>query len=119
MNTKISLTYKGVDYTLEYSRMTIKMIESEGFEMESFSKQPMTMIDLVFRGAFYKNHRKVSQNTIEEIYAHCKDKEQLLNEITKMINECYSSLMEDPKETDEGNAVWEVVSLSPKVETLE
>lgn len=119
MNTKINLTYKDVKYTLEYSRMTIKMIESEGFEMESFSKQPMTMIDLVFRGAFYKNHRKVSQNTIEEIYAHCKDKEQLLNEITKMINECYSSLMEDPKENDEGNASWEVVSLSPKVETLE
>jgi hypothetical protein len=99
--------------------MTIKMIESEGFEMESFSKQPMTMIELVFKGAFYKNHRKLSQNTIDEIYAHCENKEELLNEIAKMINECYNALMEDPKGNDEGNAKWEVVSLSPKVETLE
>ena len=118
MNTKINLTYNDINYTLEYSRMTIKMIEDEGFEMEKFSKQPMTMIDLVFRGAFYKNHRKISQNTIEEIYAHCKDKEKLLDTITTMINECYTSLMEEPKD-DGGNASWEVVSLSPKVETLE
>ena len=119
MNTKINITYKDINYTLEYSRMTIKMIENEGFEMEKFSKQPMTMIELVFRGAFYKNHRKVSENTIEEIYNSCTNKEKLLETITTMINECYTSLMEDPKGNNEGNATWEVVSLSPKVETLE
>lgn len=118
MNTKINLTYKGVNYTLEYSRMTVKIIESEGFELESFSKQPMTMIDLAFRGAFYKNHRKVSQSLIEEIYLNCKNKEALMASIVDMISECYTSLSEDP-ENDEGNVNWEVASLSPKVETLE
>lgn len=115
MNTKVNLTYNDVVYTLEYNRMTIKMIESEGFQLDKFSKQPMTMIDLAFRGAFYKNHRKVRPSLIEEIYNQCPDKEGLIEKITTMISECYTSLMEN---SDEGNVKWEVVSLSPKVETL-
>jgi hypothetical protein len=116
LNTKIALTYEGVNYTLEYNRMAIKVIENDGFELEKFATQPMTMIDLAFRGAFYKNHRKISQTTIDEIYAQCPDKEGLLKQITTMITECYQSLTEDP--SDGGNVKWEVVSLSPKVETL-
>lgn len=116
MNTKIDLTYNGIVYTLEYNRMTIKMIESEGFELDKFSKQPMTMIDLAFKGSFYKNHRKVPQNVIDEIYSECPNKEGLIANITTMITECYNSLMDDSKE---GNVKWEVRSLSPKVENLE
>ena len=117
MNTKINLTYNEVVYTLEYNRMTIKMIESEGFDLEKFSSQLMTMVDLAFKGAFYKNHRNVSQNVIDEIYNQCDDKEKLISEITNMITECYQSLTEKPKE--KGNVKWEVVSLSPNVETLQ
>lgn len=117
MNTKINLTYNGVTYTLEYNRMTVKMIESEGFDLEKFSSQLMTMVGLAFKGAFYKNHRKISQNLIDEIYAQCDDKEKLMEQITTMITECYQSLTEEPKE--KGNVKWEVVSLSPQVETLE
>lgn len=118
MNTKVDLTYNGIKYTLEYSRMTIKIIESEGFELEKFSKQPMTMIDLAFRGAFYKNHRKISNSLVEEIYSQCPDKDGLIEKIVDMITECYSSLSEEPKDNG-GNVTWEVVSLSPKMETLE
>lgn len=114
MNTKINLTYKDVKYTLEYNRMAVKFIESEGFELEKFSKQPMNMIELVFAGAFYKNHRNISQNLLDEIYKSCKDKEKLISVITTMITECYESLMTEPTDVDEGNATWEVVDLSPK-----
>lgn len=114
MNTKINLNYKGVPYTLEYNRMAIKLIENEGFSLNDFTEKPMTMIDLVFKGAFYKNHRKLSSVLIEEIYNHCVNKEGLLEKLTTMITECYSSLTEDPKEGEEGNATWEVVDLKPK-----
>lgn len=116
MNTKINLTYKDVTYTLEYNRMTIKMIESEGFDLEKFSSQLMTMVGLAFKGAFYKNHRNISQELIDEIYDQCDDKEKLISKITTMITECYQSLTEKPK--NEGNVTWEVVSLTPQVETL-
>jgi hypothetical protein len=114
MNTKINLTYNNVNYTLEYNRMSIKAIESEGFELESFSKKPMSMIELAFKGAFLKNHRNINPNLVEEIYSKSKNKEKLIEVITTMITECYNSLVENPKEDEEGNATWEVVDLSPK-----
>lgn len=113
MNTKINLTYNGVEYTLEYDRMSIKLLENNGFELEEFTKKPMSNIELAFAGAFIKNHRKISQTTIDDIYRSCKKKDELITAITTMISECYESLMEEP-ENDEGNATWEVVGLKPK-----
>ena len=113
MNTKINLTYEGVDYTLEYNRMSVKMLENNGFVFEEFAKKPMSNIEMAFAGAFIKNHRKVSQNTIDEIYARCPNKDALLEALTKMISECYESLMDEPQ-NNEGNIEWEVVGLKPK-----
>lgn len=114
MNTKINLTYQGQQYTLEYNRMAIKMLESNGFELETFIKKPMSNIELAFAGAFIKNHRKTSQTTIDAIYASCPNKESLLESLIQMISECYDSLMSDPTEGNEGNVTWEVVGLTPK-----
>ena len=119
MNKEIKLNYKGTEYTLTYNRMAVKIIESQGFELEKFSKQGSTflvrrMIELVFSGSFLANHRKVSQNTIDEIYKSCPDKSGLISNLTEMINDCYNSLTEEPKDGDEGNVTWEVVDLTPK-----
>ena len=68
MNTKINLTYKGVDYVLEYDRAIVKLLEANGFEITSALEKPMTNIELMFTASFQKNHRKTSQETINEIY---------------------------------------------------
>lgn len=114
MNTKINLTFQGEKYILEYNRMAVKMLESNGFELEAFTKKPMSNIEMAFAGAFIKNHRKISQNTIDEIYKSCPDKDGLLQTLMVMINECYDSLMSDPDDSDEGNVTWETVGLKPK-----
>ena len=113
MNTKINLTYKGVDYVLEYDRSIVKLLEANGFEITTALEKPMTNIELMFTAAFQKNHRKVSQATIDEIYKTCPDKGALTNHLIKMIQETYDALMDEPEE-NEGNAKWEVVDLSPK-----
>lgn len=113
MNTKINLTYKGVSYTLEYDRATVKLLEAHDFDITEFLKKPLSNVELAFAGAFIKNHRKVSQNVIDEIYKSCPDKEGLTNALLKMINETYESLFDEP-EDNEGNAKWEVIDLSPK-----
>lgn len=114
MNKEIKLNYKGTEYTLTYNRMAVKIIENQGFELEKFSKQPMSMIELVFSGSFLANHRKVSQNTIDDIYKSCPNKSGLIDNLTQMITDCYSSLTDEPTEVDEGNVTWEVVDLTPK-----
>jgi hypothetical protein len=113
MNTKISLTYKDVPYTLEYDRMSIKTLEANGFSVEEFMKKPMSNIELAFAGAFIKNHKKTSQKVIDAIYAGCPNKNALLESLVTMIQETYEALFDEP-EGDEGNVSWEVVDLSPK-----
>lgn len=114
MNTKINLTYKGVPYTLEYDRMSVKILEKNGFNIDEFLAKPISNIEMAFAGAFIKNHRKTKQDLIEEIFSKCKDKDKLLGILSQMIQETYDSLLEEPSEDDEGNASWEVVDLSPK-----
>lgn len=114
MNTKINLAYRGETYTLEYDRMSVKLLEEHGFKLEEFLDKPMSNIELAFSGAFIKNHKKTKQTTIDEIYKKLKGKKELIEQLQKMISECYESLLEEPEEDDEGNATWEVVDLSPK-----
>lgn len=114
MNTKINLTYKGVPYTLEYDRMSVKILEKNGFNIDEFLAKPISNIEMVFAGAFIKNHRKTKQDLIEEIFTKCKDKDKLIGSLSQMIQETYESVLEEPSEDDEGNASWEVVDLSPK-----
>ena len=113
MNTKINLTYDGVDYTLEYDRMTIKLLEGTGFQYEEFMSKPMTNVDLAFTAAFVKNHPKTPQNTIDAIYKSCPDKDKLIATISKMINECYESLMSEPSKDDLKKVTWETVDSTP------
>lgn len=114
MNTKINLTYQGVPYCLEYDRMGVKTLEANGFSIEDFLKKPMSNIEMVFAGAFIKNHRKTKQSLVDEIYSKCPDKDKLITTLTTMIQETYDSLFDEPVKGDEGNAEWEVVDLSLK-----
>lgn len=116
MNTKVNLTYKGEKYTLEYNRMSVKLLEQSGFVLEEFLVKPMSNIELAFSGAFLKNHSKVSQTVIDEIYSKTENKKGIITCLQKMITECYDSLLDEPeKESDEGNATWEIMDLSPKI----
>lgn len=114
MNTKINLTYQGVPYTLEYDRMGVKTLEANGFVIEEFLKKPMSNIEMVFAGAFIKNHRKIKSTLVEEIYAKCPNKDSLITTLAKMIEETYDALFDEPTDGAEGNAEWEVVDLSLK-----
>jgi len=113
MNTKINLTYDGVDYTLEYDRNTIKLLENAGFRYDEFMSKPMTNMDLAFTAAFIKNHRKTSSTTIDAIYAACPDKDRLIATISKMIEECYDALMSEPDKDDSKKVTWETVDSTP------
>lgn len=114
MNTKINLTYKDVPYCLEYDRMGVKTLEANGFSVEEFLKKPLSNVELVFAGAFIKNHRKIKQDLVDEIFSKCRDKDKLITTLTTMIEETYDALLDEPTEGDEGNATWEVVDLSLK-----
>ena len=105
--SKITLNYDEKDYTLEYNRQSVRMMESQGFVLEQLSIKPVTMIPMMFQGAFIKNHRGMKRALIDEIYDEVADKSGLLNALMEMYAETLSTLT-DEKEV-EGNAIWAVV----------
>lgn len=109
MNTKITFTYKDTPYTLEYDRSVIGRMEQAGFSASDFVKSPMTNIDIAFKGAFLKNHRKTSEAVMDEIFKNIKDKEKLVNTLLTMIDECYETLFDE--DNNEGNIEWDTVGL--------
>ena len=48
MAKQIIFTYEGKDYTLEYTRRTIKQMEDEGFVARNIDDRPMTLLPALF-----------------------------------------------------------------------
>ena len=109
MSKKISFNYEDKDYTLEYNRDAIRIMEKQGFDINQFVEKPMTMMDLAFQGSFIKNHRSIKMKKVEEIYEVIEDKQGLAQTLIEMIQETYNELFET-KETEEGKKVsWKIV----------
>ena len=104
--SKINLTYDKKEYILEYNRQSVKTMESQGFVLEELTAKPMTMIPLLFNGAFIKNHRGIKRNLMDEIFEEIGDKTALREALMEMYAETLSTLTEG---SGEGNATWAMV----------
>lgn len=106
--SKINLTYDTKEYTLEYSRQSVKTMEAQGFVLDELTTKPMTMIPLLFSGAFIKNHRGMKRALIDEIFDAISDKSNLMEALMELYAETLSTLTEAT--TEEGNATWAKVN---------
>ena len=104
--SKINLTYEKKEYVLEYNRQSVKTMESQGFVLEELTAKPMTMIPLLFQGAFIKNHRGIKRNLMDEIFEEIGDKTALMEALMEMYAETLGTLTEG---SGEGNATWAMV----------
>ena len=104
--SKINLTYEKKDYILEYNRQSVKTMESQGFVLEELTAKPMTMIPLLFNGAFIKNHRGIKRSLMDEIFEEIGDKTALMEALMEMYAETLTSLTDG---NGEGNATWAMV----------
>ena len=102
MATKISFNYEGKDYTLEYTRQSVKTMEGRGFIASRIVDAPMTILPELFAGAFIANHKFTDRKVIDAIYDKLLDKKQLVETLTQMYNEPIEALMAD---ADEGNGI--------------
>lgn len=100
--TKISFSYDGKDYCLEYTRQTVKKMEDRGFVAARILEAPMTVLPELFAGAFMANHKYTDRKIVDAIYDKMTDKRQLVETLTKMYNEPIEALMADG---DEGNGI--------------
>lgn len=105
MAKTLIFTYKGNDYTLEFTRRTIQQMERSGFVASDIDNKPMTTLPALFAGAFLAHHRFEKREVIDDIYAHMPNKEELIGKLAEMYNEPIMSLMEEPEDKS-GNVEW-------------
>ena len=116
MGKSITLKYKGIEYTLEFTKATIRRMEDRGFDLNDIldNKKPMTAIPMFFHGAFLAHHNagdKATKNPVdrkkaEEIYSQLNNRTELLVKLVELYTEPLDDLFGSPEES-EGNATWE------------
>lgn len=106
MSKQINFSYEGKDYTLEFTRRSIKSMEDEGFNIQSVNERPMTMLPALFAGAFKANHKFMKREKIDEIYANMPNKDKLIEKLAEMYNEPLESLMDEPEEDNAKKVNW-------------
>lgn len=106
MAKTIKFTHEGVDYTLEYTRKSVKKMEDGGFDINAVESKPMTMYPMLFAGAFIAHHPFTKAGVIDAIYSKLGNKAELIATLGGMYNDTLLTLLDEPKES-EGNLAWE------------
>jgi hypothetical protein len=108
MAKQLNFEHKGKEYTLEYTRETVKQMEREGFVASDIMTKPMNTLPKLFAGAFKAHHKyDVKQKEIDEIFNLFTNKTALVEKLAEMYHDPFEALM-DNDTIDEGNAIaWE------------
>ena len=109
MGKQISFEHKNKEYTLEFTRESVKQMEREGFVAGDILTKPMLTLPKLFAGAFKAHHRfDTKQKQIDEMFELFKNKQALVEKLAEMYAEPMETLMDDDN-IDEGNAIaWDV-----------
>lgn len=92
-------------YTLEYTRASVRTMESNGFVTDELTSKPMTMIPKLFEGAFIAHHRFMKRDEIQKIYDQIPNKMELFEALVELYNEPMQALLADSEEPA-GNVSW-------------
>lgn len=105
MSKQITFEFNHKDYTLEFTRDTIRQMERRGFNLNEFSDKPATMLPALFSGAFLAHHRNEKQEVINKIFDSITEKDTLIGKLTEMYTEPIEAMLSEPAES-EGNVNW-------------
>lgn len=102
MAKQLVFTCDGKEYTLAFTRNTVKLMEANGFNVDELRAKPNTQVEKLFAGAFLAHHKHTKPDVIDGIFKKMGNKDELLVKLVEMYNEPLEALFAEP---DEGNAV--------------
>ena len=105
MAKTLQFEYEGTQYTLEFTRRTVQEMERNGFIADEIDTKPMTVLPMLFEGAFLAHHRWVKKDLVHEIFDKMVHKDELIGKLAEMYNEPIMTLIEEP-DGSEGNVDW-------------
>ncbi|MGN0558376.1 MAG: DUF5055 domain-containing protein [Acutalibacteraceae bacterium] len=101
MAKTIEIEFEGVNYTLEFTRRSVDIMERRGFKISDIGSKPVSTLPQLFAGAFLAHHRFIKQDVIDKIFAKLKSKDELIGMLAEMYNEPIEAMMNEPQEADE------------------
>lgn len=102
----IKFEHNGKEYTLEFTRDTVRQVERSGFNYNDIDSRQMDSICTLFAGAFLAHHRFVKQDVVDEIFEKMTNKGALLERLAALYMLPYEKLLAEGK--DEKNVIkWE------------
>ena len=105
MANKITFTYGGKVYVLEYTRKSVEEMERRGFVAEDVLTKPLTVLPELFAGAFNANHRFTKRKLINEIFSKIDDKAGLVNSLAEMYSLVIDEFV-DELEKNNSDVTW-------------
>ena len=108
MAKTIKMTYDGIEYTLEFTRNTVKRMEDAGFVLSEVRSKPVTNLPILFEGSFLAHHTYAlrQKGLVDKIFENIPDKQALMIKLIEMYGDSVDSLFDEP-EPSEKNAQWE------------
>jgi len=103
--SKLMISYNGTDYTLEFTRDSVKKMEQKGFVITEVQERPMTMLPELFYGAFIAHHPYINKKLVTEmIFPQMKGRQALVAKLGEMYGETLNTLFDSEEES--GNVEW-------------
>lgn len=97
---KCSITIKDKDYVIQMNRDSIVWLEGKGFNIEEFTKKPVTYIDILWASGFVMNHQNVNSNLALKLMESYKEEGGDVMEIINFILEEYQSFISALSDTN-------------------
>ena len=87
MANPIKITFDGTEYTLEYSRRTVKQMERAGVQIsaKAIDEEPVTAVENLFVGAFLMHHKNIKQEQTDRIWSGIENKEDIIADILQAL----------------------------------
>lgn len=108
MAKTITITYENRDYTLEYTRETVRVMEANGFIADELFVKPMLRLPELFFGAFAAHHRGLKKNVTDKIWQSLPKRDELVVALVDMYRDTVNTLTAQTDEDEAGNATWTV-----------
>ena len=97
MAKELSINYEGKDYTLGFTRDTVRQMERKGFNVVAAERSPMTSVYDLFSGAFLAHHKNVDQKKVSEMFDKISDLEELTDFLMEMYRDPFETLTDKEK----------------------
>ena len=105
MAKKVTLTYEGAEYVLEFTRKTVTQMEEQGFKIRDLGDKPITVLPTLFKGAFLAHCSYLKDDVLDAIYATIGNKKDFMEKLIEMYQDPIETLFDEP-EPSEKNAEW-------------